>query len=453
MAGEQAYINPIIEAMARTANMAQERRRLIQEGEQHKADTKIRQQLADQAEKQIKNAHEHQLGLLDVEHQRQQAAQEEHKLHVINLARQIVGEGGKLPPSAPLQVPSNPGTSGMNLPSPNSTFMGQTITPGMLPGPEQLIKNKIGALTAEETAKMPFQLQLLKQHYENSKGLQESAQEFQNKIEDKKELANKLKDKFDKETQLQIVGLTNASHEKIANLTHGITPEQTQSGIIQAMTGIRKFTSDNPYDRNIMQQVQQAGGRPLDPKEVDTLKQLNGLNSTFDKIEDFINTELPSERKEGSFTAKTKAYGKGLLAKTGLPLDVTNKFNAIKTGAIDIGRGLEGLTGGRILAKQLDLDLNGLTSPGITKEMGQVLLNNLKDRYINKEQNVIMGGLPNIQKQMIIKQYGIKQPESNAPGVLPMGVRPTGIPPAPNIPQPSIRTVTRDPKTGELILQ
>jgi hypothetical protein len=444
---EDQYINPIIQGMIRSANLDQERRRLAQEGEQHKADTKIRQQLADQAEEQIKNTKEHNQSLIDIQKEREKLAHEEHGLNISKFIRENIASGGTFQKTPDISTGGVAGLPSVIPGAGNSNFMDQNIQPGQYAGPEQLIKNKIGALTAEETAKMPFQFQLLKAHYENSKGLQESAQEFQNKIEDKKELANKLKDKFDKETQLQIVGLTNASHEKIANLTHGITPEQTQSGIIQAMTGMRKFTSDNPYDRNIMQQVQQAGGRPLDPKEVDTLKQLNGLNSTFDKIEDFINTELPSEKKEGSFTAKTKAYVKGLAAKTGLPLDVTNKFNAIKTGAIDIGRGLEGLTGGRILAKQLDLDLNGLTSPGITKEMGQVLLNNLKDRYVNKEQNVIMGGLPDIQKQMIIKQYGIKQPESNSPGTLPMGIRPTGILP------PSIRTVTRDPKTGELIFQ
>lgn len=452
MSNEAQYINPIIQAMISSAQIHQGKEELKQRALQAKADEDLRSRAQDAHEKQIEYEHQQAQDMLTKYHLPMlqatlQKASMDARDHVQRALASGVDpsafrhpdqqiQGGGIPGIGDIPDFTKPGTPAGMLTLPGT---GENIPISAFPDPTKassIAANRIAADTAAKAgAELPFQLQLANLHYNNQSALQQQAQDFQSKNLDKQLEASKLKDQFDKATQLQIAGMTLGSHEKIAMMEHGITPEQLQSGVVQAMTGMRKFTSDNIYDRNIMQTLEASGGRPLDPKEADTLKQLNGLGQTFDKMEGFITKNLPSEKKEGSLAATGKAYAQGLIAKSGLPTDIKTDFDTIKSDALRVGRGLEGMTGGRVLSKQLDLDLNSLVGPGITQEQALRKLQSLKNQYINQEQNVIMGGLPDVQKKAIIQKYGLQQPSGTDTGTLPIGQRPPGIPAPPITPK------------------
>lgn len=411
MAGEERYINPIIEAMARTANMAQERRRLAAEQENAQADRKIRQQLADQAEEQIKNTAEHNKALIDLQNKHFQLAHDEHALNAIQIARNLVAGGVKLPQVGGENAPAVPGMPAMSGGPGTIQIPGTDVTlpANALPGPEEVAKQKANEITAEGEARWPFQLRML-QAEEQSKGrLQKNAQDFEAAENTKKEANQMAIAKMSRGTQFAIAQMETNARKDIFGLEHGLTPEGIRSGIMQGLTGQRKFTSDNVYDQNVMRQINALGARPLDPKDAETLKSLNGLNDAFDKMQKFINDNL-SDSKMGAFAT-------GLKAK--IPQsDIKSRFDTVKSYALNIGKALEAQTGGRVLSKQLDLDLDSMVSPGITKSNAQAKLDDLRDRYVNQVQNVIMTGMPDFQKEAIQKTYDLKTPTAPQSGVV-----------------------------------
>ena len=424
---ESQYINPIIEAMGRTAALRQSHEQLQEQARRNKAEEVLQQQQIDAHNKQIEYEHQQAQDLLEKYHMPMLQAQlNKSRLDAMDYVRTSLAQG--VDPSAfrnpDVNIPNIPLPTGGQTPSIKvpGTPEGMISLPGgggnvsisAFPNPQQAAliaggrEKTIAQMRAEGT--LPIQLDLLDQEFKNKKDLQDQAEKFQSGIVDKQLTAADARDKFDRATQLQIAGMANNSREKIANLEHGVTPEQLSSGVTQALLGMRQFKSDNIYDRNIMQAVTGQGARVLEPKEVDTLKQLNGLGDVFDKMGGFINKYLPSEQQQGTLPAELGAIRQGIKAKSGLPTDIKNDFDIIKSNAVTIGRGLESMTGGRMLSKQLDLDMNSLVGPGMTKEQALRKLDSLKQQYINSEQNVILTGMPDFQKNAIIKQYGIKQP-------------------------------------------
>ena len=65
---------------------------------------------------------------------------------------------------------------------------------------------------------------------------------------------------------------------------------------------------------------------------------------------------------------------------------------------------------------------DAVVEPGITKQMGEARLANLKDLLFNKVQNVLMGGMPKDQQEALYHTQGIKPgwliaaPKVNAKG-------------------------------------
>ena len=88
--------------------------------------------------------------------------------------------------------------------------------------------------------------------------------------------------------------------------------------------------------------------------------------------------------------------------------DFQDEINQIKAQTMNVGKVIEGLTGGRITNVQIGLALDAITAPGIKKEQALNQLKNLKDILFNKQENVIMGGMPEEQKQLIYQIHGIK---------------------------------------------
>jgi hypothetical protein len=422
---EDRYINPILEAMARTANMQQERRRLEYEQANAAQDRKIRQQLADQAEEQIQNAKEYQHGMLDIANETAKQQHEMHALNAIQVARNLVAGGVKLPQigGSGQPVPGMPAMAAggvVQIPGTNTQ-----IPSGMLPSPEEVARINAQGIAAQKQAEIPYQMQMLQAQHDFGLDLQKSSQAFQSSLEDKKLAAEKVMHQMDAQSRYGIAAMETSARTKLFGLEHGLTQEGIQSGIMQGLTGMRKFQADNPYDLAVTKSMNEMGARPLDPKDADTLKNLNGLNEAFDKMQTFINNNL-SDSTLG-------AIGTGIMGK--MPYsDIKNQYDSIKSYALNIGKALEAQTGGRVLSKQLDLDLDSMISPGTTKAQANAKLQGLRDRYVNQQNNVIMTGMPDFQKQAIVKAYGLKTPT------------PTGTPNPgnPGTPKPGVINWGRD---------
>jgi len=142
------------------------------------------------------------------------------------------------------------------------------------------------------------------------------------------------------------------------------------------MTGQRKFTGDNVFERRVLSGVQAAGGKVLDPEIPKGLQQLQNFSPVFDKIDKFVDKYLVDQNSGGGL-GKVLAPLKGAISKSPLiSTDAKNELDQIKTQALNVGKGIEGMTGGRVTVQQLSLVLDGIASLSKTKQQGHELVQN-----------------------------------------------------------------------------
>ncbi len=259
-----------------------------------------------------------------------------------------------------------------------------------------------GTATGTGLGNAPF----VAQEQTNKLALQRSENDFKNSLADKEIGSKENIAKLERDTQTTIHQAANATQLKIAGLDPDYKPS---SGVIHSMqvafaTGQAKPNLNNPVQRAAFESNQQLGMRDFDPKEAEALKQGQNLIPLFDKLREFAK-QLPTSQT-GAFT-----QGKGLALQNwaGWPSDTQNKLNIINSQAIQVGKGVEGLTGGRLSNTQLELDLHALGSGGITRGQAEERLNNLQDLYTNKQEGQLFGGMRDAQKDLIRNQYGIKK--------------------------------------------
>lgn len=449
MANGEEYYNPIISAYLRAVEQKNQKdqfhQKLQLESDQQKAEQKYRQQLADQAQQRIDS--EHQAHLDELEQQKtvnahnagmlRIATDQAHRVMTDSVRKHILegdspesaagAEGGAIDQGVPAySIPpggnEQPVGESIKLPGGTSIPTAGLMTPER---EAQQVAQKAGLVTqAQHEAELPSQLKLEEQKSLGQRLLEGNKQKF--------EAGQKEADRQNKTLTTQ---LTNQSREHVAQGTNaariiaaGIsndknkpTPEELQSGILQLATGTRKFNSDNPYDRAVQAGADAAGFRQLDPADVKVLQASQSLVPLFDKARDFANT-LPDEAKDGPLVASTKAYAQGKLMNTNLPLDKKVELNQLKTNIVNIGKQIEGMSGGRITNTQLSVAMDGLANGNMTKQQALKTIDNLADLYVNKETNVTLGGVGKTQQEIIYKKYGIKPaflvtaPKKNATG-------------------------------------
>jgi hypothetical protein len=169
-----------------------------------------------------------------------------------------------------------------------------------------------------------------------------------------------------------------------------------------ALTGDYKLNpSVNPLERVVYDHVQQSGAHLVDPKEALGLREAQKLVPLFDKLETFAK-ELPTSTSG----AWAQGHTVGLANTLGIPTDLQNKINIINSQAMNVGKATEGITG-RPLAQQMKLDLDSLATPGITRPQFVDRINNLRQNYINNQDNVFFSGMPTFQKELIKQKYGL----------------------------------------------
>lgn len=249
------------------------------------------------------------------------------------------------------------------------------------------------------------------QQQQNQRDLQKSANDFKAGLTDKQIQSNEKIAHGHDATSIFTNQATNAARIQVAGMGGTGSDDENstvQHGVIAALTGQTKVNASSPFGRAVIAGVQQAGGQPVDPKTIEQLKAMQGLVPVFDELKRFANKNLPDESgSTGKVGAQIKGMVQGYVAKASpFPSDVRNDLAQIKSKALNIGRQLEGM-GGRPLAAQLQLDIDSITSPGITKQQAMDRVQNLLNMYVNKEQDQILGGFPDAQKQMIYKATGV----------------------------------------------
>jgi hypothetical protein len=390
MADEQQYYNPIIQSMIAAQQGNMQRAKLQQEAEQFKADKLIREHQLGIEETRAKNEHEHQTGMLDVQKALAEAQVEANRLNRIKTARELALGGVDINQA----LPSMGGQQIQGIPS-TQDLQAQEI---------QRIQREAGAqATGQMAAAEPFQIRSEERALATKQSLMDAENAFKERLADKEIGSKEALAKLERGTQLAIANATNATHLKVAGMQYTPTPEALRGMLIAGATGATKLNYANPQERAALGTLQEMGGREIDPKEAQALREGQQLIPLFDKLKTFAD-KLPTT-KAGAFV---QGHALGAANAVGWSTDTQNELNKLTSQALVVGRAVEGLTGGRVLSKQLELDLNSLASGAITKDQAYERLNNLKDLYTNKQENMIMGGLPDWQKDLVRKTYGIK---------------------------------------------
>lgn len=232
MAGEDQYINPIIQAMVHSAQLGQQRLETQERAKQFTQENKIRQQLADQANTELQNQSKYHQDVTENAHARLQLEEKESHLHALEVARQVI-QGGTQPqdvqgsgsaaiapsPGLPAGVPAQPqmqqvpGIEGLQFPK------------GTFPGPQQeaeRIKLEAGAKArGEAEGRLPSEQALAATNHANKL------------LENEANLNNALK----------LHAQEGAEQEKIANIHGGYQLAASNVAGKYHLLGIEKMHS------------------------------------------------------------------------------------------------------------------------------------------------------------------------------------------------------------------
>lgn len=404
MANEQQYINPIIQSMIHVQQVNQERARLQQQADEFKQTNAIRQHQLQLEEKRADREAEHQAGMLNVQKMLAEAQVEANRLGRVKQTFDLLHQGYN-PIDINKALASVGGQQVQGMPNPEDLLKFEAARTQKLAG-AQITGQRAAAepfdISAEERA-MTNKEQLMNFEFNFKRRLDEFENQFK-AAESTKKLASEEKIAgLSRATQLAIANATNATHLKVAGMQYTPTPENLRAMFIAGATGAAKLNYANPQERAALGEIHTLGGREVDPKDLQALKEGQQLMPLFKQLEDFAN-QLPST------SGGAMVQGKKLAIQNwaGWPSKTQTDLNNIMAQALNIARAVEGMTGGRVLSKQLELDLNSLASGGIRKEDALSRLKNLEDLYINKQENTIMGGMPDWQKELIYHKYGIR---------------------------------------------
>src|ERR1035437_7589267 len=434
----QSY-NPIIQAMIATAN-------LQKQGQQQDIEKERNKQLADQAKqslaaetKRIENEHEHQLATIDLAGKAHSLAAEAQHMQTAAMLRDLAAKGvdvGKLGLSGLFNGGQTMGANPKDQANTPPHVLPQNATPvlGSTPIQQQpqtqapdissifpgaaaeaaRVRGLAGAQAGGAAeGELPFQQQLAKTKFENEQALGTQKFGFESTLQgariasEEKVAAAHINSaetiaKLSRSSQERISAATNATHLQAMGMDPNTNKGMVQSMYLDALTGDYKLNpSVNPLERVVYDHVQQSGAHLVDPKEALGLREAQKLVPLFDKLDAFAK-QFPTSTSG----AWAQGHTVGLANTLGIPTDIQNKINIINSQAMNVGKATEGITG-RPLAQQMKLDLDSLATPGITRSQFQDRINNLRQNYVNNQQNVFFSGMPDFQKELIKQKYGL----------------------------------------------
>src|ERR1035437_773747 len=467
----QSY-NPIIQAMIATAN-------LQKQGQQQDIEKERNKQLAEQSKaslaaetKRIENEHEHQQSQIELMGKAHSLAAEAQHMQTAAMLRDLAAKGvdvGKLGLSGLFNggqtMGANPkdqlNTPPHVLPQDATPVLGdgsgfiegfnrslqqqqpQTQTSDRLnsdqdissafPGPEAEAARVRGLAGAQAggaaEAELPFQQKLAKTKFENEQALGTQKFGFESTLQnarissEEKVAAAHINSaetiaKLSRSSQERISAATNQTHLQAMGMDPNTNKGMVQSMLIGTMTGDYDLNpSVNPLERVVYDKLQQIGGHSVSKKEALGLREAQKLVPLFYKLDTLAN-QFPTSTS-GAFV---QGHTVGLANTLGIPTDIQNKINIINSQAMNVGKATEGITG-RPLAQQMKLDLDSLATPGITRPQFIERINNLRQNYINNQDNVFFSGMPNFQKELIKQKYGLVPIGAQSPQTQPQWLR------------------------------
>lgn len=394
---EQQYYSPIIQAMIASAQHMQGQQQLQQAGNIAKANEQARQTQLAQEEEKIRNEHEYQSGQLGVLQDQLKATLESNRLANIKSLRDLSTSGVGQPTLASI-APSGVDVNG-------------------LPGPEQEAQRIQGLAQAQAqgTANVtqPFQEQMQQNQFthesnaammanSNALDMQRHQQAFLTSMKGMEQSWESGEKQLDRSTHMKIAQMDNSGRMAIAQLPYNPPPGALGTMIVAGLNGA-PLSPDHPADRAALTQMYQNGWHPVAKGDIEALKASQTMIPLMNQLEDVVN-KMPTSTT-GAFLQN---LGQKAAGAVGVKTNLQTKLDEMNTNLINVGKTIEGLTGGRVTNRLIGLSEGGLITPGMTKDQALDKVRNLKDMISNKMDNIILGGEPDDAKNIIYRMNGIK---------------------------------------------
>jgi hypothetical protein len=425
MAGESQYYNPIIEAMIASTQNTERIKTREQQGKQHDAELKAKEKQQEQQQKQfeaqLKQEADFRNKQIDFESQRLKLESNRAAMDFMKTGRELVKEGGneeaflaqfpelaKQMPAAPM-VQQNLGNVPQEAHAQNPVYT-QELPEGAYPDPQvshPVIGEKQGSRFYNpevEAANVQRLAQAkLGPETEARKKLIDYENDFKKKGDEAERLWRSSESKLDRDSHERISANSLRAQSEHWKLQYGgSTPGQNSGMLLAGMTGRMKLDGSNPHERAILNQIYAEGGRPIDPKELNALKDSQKLLPFFPKMKAFAES-LPENPVAAAASGSAKAF---LQNKLNITTDQMNEMAQIKGHILNVGRALEGMTG-RPLVAQLQIDLDSILSGTLSRKHATERWNNIAEMFRNNYDNVLLGGTSPEQKKLLERLEGI----------------------------------------------
>src|ERR1035441_1329345 len=340
-----------------------------------------------------------------------------------------LGGGGQIPQAQPI-APSQP-QQAQPAPDQNSDQIPQQLpiaqnapAPAAAPpqtsdsiwGPGLSERNKMEAeaaglkAKAEAEGKFPTEQALGTQKFGYESNMQNARLASDEKIAGLQRISQEKIAGMSRGTQMALGQLEAKTRLQVAGMGGGEGDQSRVNALTMGgLTGEIKLNPASPLEGIAYSRIQQSGGQLVDQKEVLAAKEAQKMLPLLTKLEDYAK-DLP-DTVSGAFVQGHVTSAKNAL---GISSDLQNKINIINSQAMVVGKAVEGLSG-RPLSTQLRLDLDTLASPGITKSQMLDRINNLRENYVNNQTNVVFAGMPDWQKELNTKKWGIQPVATQSP--------------------------------------
>lgn len=390
----QEDVQNILQAMIANAQSAQSGRNAQQqkvrdqeEIRAHQAEEKYRGDTLQHAIDTVTQQHELEKERIDLDSQRQQNELSQKHLENVREMRRDISTGVQPivnNPAGPTEAP-NGDTYGVQQPA-NSTQVGNSsdfIDNATLQKPQ----DRIAQIEAEAKAKASGEYEGNKKLYADQLGQQKTALDAQKAKENQTR-----QDSINQSRQL-IEAIAANKH----GVTHGVDPDLVQSLGEAAATGQSDLVGTTPATLAARKYLQDTGQKTFGTKQLNSLKSAAAINGAFDQIRDFAN-DLPDSKLGATVNGSLqKAAG-----AVGYPTDLKNKLDILKQNVLNIAKPIEGLTGGRVTNRMLELTLNGMASVGKTKQQVIDDANALQNKFKTGVNSTLLGGFSKDQRAKIL---------------------------------------------------
>lgn len=395
MANEEQYYNPIIQAMIASAHAQQQGAQLKQQGDIAKQQEAARQQQLENETTRIENEHEYNTGMLNAHQQMTQAQLESNKVQQMAAAAELSRIGG----------------------DPNAMRQSMGMQPlNGLPSPQDYARSlqQQSQAQAQGTANVtqPFQQQMQQNEFTHQSNaamlqnahqdvMQQHQQDFEKQMLPLQQNYKMQESQLDRASREKIAGMDIASRQSIAMLPYNPPTGSLGTMAVAALNGA-PMNPDHPTDRAVLSQMYQNNWHPVPKGDIEALKAGQSIIPLLKQMQDVRNM-LPTSTV-GAATQKVGQGVGGAFVKT----DLQTKIDEMNTNVVNLGKTIEGLTGGRVTTAMLGLSGGGLPGIGMTQGQADDKINNIKGMFTNKYDNIILGGLPEDAKKIIYKMNGIK---------------------------------------------